>query len=107
MYEDRQRDEGNAMSLESEATKGLLAWAKGQPFNNVLIVLQLTVIGFLGWYAITYVVPEERKAIIEYGTSLEAAQSKQVETITKTYERMLDRVSPGKEPERNGAVAGK
>lgn len=81
------------MSLEHEAAKGFFAWAKGQPFNNVMVVLQLAVIGFLGWYAITYVVPEERRAILEYGTSLEVHHSKQVETITKTYDRMLDRVA--------------
>lgn len=96
------------MSIEGEVSKGLLHWAKGQPFNNVVVVLQLLIMAAVAWYGITKLVPGERAAITAFGVSLEENHTKQVERITETYEKMLDRVS-GKEPERagNGAIVGK
>lgn len=82
------------MSVEHEAVKGLMGWAKGQPFNNVMCVLQLVLLGGLGWYALNVMVPEERKAILEGAQKIEDHHTQQVKSISDTYEKMLDRVVP-------------
>lgn len=80
----------------AEATRGLLGWMKGQPFNNVMVAVLIGVIGWLGYYTLTFVIPEERKAIFENVKSLEANHTENVKTMSATYERFLDRVSENK-----------
>lgn len=80
------------MSLDHEVP-GLLAWAKGQPFNNVMCVLQLAVICAAIHFGLTVVIPEERRAILDGSIKIEEMHTKQLEKISSTYERTLDRFS--------------
>lgn len=93
---------------EVEATRGLLGWMKGQPFNNVMVAVLIGVIGWLGYYTLTFVIPEERKAIFENVKSIEANHTENVKTMSATYERMLDRVSDNNHDKKaNPATAAK
>lgn len=82
--------------VSAESTKGLLEWVKGQPFNNLMAVALLGVISWLGYYTLTAVIPEERKAIFEGIHRVEENHTSNVKTMSETYERMLDRVSENK-----------
>lgn len=93
----------------AEATRGLLGWMKGQPFNNVMVAVLIGVIGWLGYYTLTFVIPEERKAIFENVKSIEANHTENVKTMSATYERMLDRVTENNQEQKktNAATAAK
>ena len=72
--------------MADEVKSGLIDWVKGQPFNNVLIMALLLMIGWLGFYGITSAIPEHIKAIQTGYERIETSHEKQIETITKTFE---------------------
>lgn len=96
------------MDAKSQAAKSLTEWIKGQPFNNVLVIAQLCVMSYLGWYGMNVLIPSERTAISEFGKQIEEHHTKQVQNITATYEKMLDRIGLDERPQqKNGAIANK
>ena len=85
--------EETGMGVSDKAAKGIMDWAKGQPFNNILILAQLGILCFLGWYGLTAVIPEERKAILDGALKIEEHHTQQVKEMSQTYEAMLDRIA--------------
>jgi Trk-type K+ transport system membrane component len=73
----------------------LLEWMKGQPFSNVMSFLQLSLLAGLGWAAMAWMIPAERQAILDAIQKQEADQTRQIDRITESFEKALDRFTPG------------
>lgn len=86
---------------------GILDWVKGQPFNNVLIMALLCMIGWLGWYAITKAIPDHLTTIQTGYERIETRQTEQLKDQQQTFEKVLDRVFARQEDNNKSAVAGK
>lgn len=71
----------------------LLEWFKGQPFSNVMSFLQLSLLAGLGWAAMAWMIPSERQAILDAIQKQEADQTRQIDRITESFEKALDRFS--------------
>jgi len=75
-----------------ELLRSVLDFLKGQPFSNVVALLQLGLLSGAVWLALFQLVPAERAAILNGMQQQEAQQTKQIEQITKSFERALDRL---------------
>lgn len=72
----------------------LAEWLKGQPFNNVMSIVLIAMIGGIGYHVVNDVIPQERMAIQGMAEQIEAQHTKQIERITASFDRTLDRVYP-------------
>ena len=75
-----------------ELVRAILEFFKGQPFSNVVALMQLGLLSGAVWLAAFKLVPSERQAIIEGMQQQEEQQTTQIETITNSFERALDRL---------------
>lgn len=77
---------------------------KGQPFANVMSILQLASIAAIAYVGVNFVIPEERKAIFEATEaqrkdflnsldSIETTHDKQLDRMAGSFDRALDRFS--------------
>jgi len=84
---------------------------KGQPFSNVIAIMQLVLLAGAVWLAVFQLVPAERQAILDGMLKQEGQQTIQIEQITNSFERALDRYGDGSgsgsDPSRRSAVADK
>lgn len=72
--------------------RAVLDFFKGQPFSNVVALLQLALLSGAVWLAAFKLVPSERAAILDGMMQQEEQQTKQVDSITQSFERALDRL---------------
>lgn len=75
-----------------DLVRAFLDFFKGQPFSNVVALLQLGLLSGAVWLAVFKLVPAERQAIIDGMNSQEEQQTRQVDAITHSFERALDRL---------------
>lgn len=80
-------------------------WLKGQPFQNVMSVLLLAVVSALGYCAIYDLIPAERQAIQHMIESIEHQHTEQVNRISQSFDKALDRWSD--RDRKYGTAAGK
>jgi len=91
-----------------DLVRALLDFFKGQPFSNVVALLQLGLLSGAVWVAVFKLVPSERAAILDGMNMQEEQQTKQIGAITHSFERALDRLDRihGSESERETGSAG-
>lgn len=70
-----------------------LEWSKGQPFANVMSLLQLAAIIGAAYFAMNVLIPAERKAILEGMERQETHHSEQLDRMATSFEKALDRLS--------------
>jgi hypothetical protein len=75
-----------------DLVRAFLDFFKGQPFSNVVALLQLGLLSGAVWLAVFKLVPAERQAILDGMQQQEAQQTKQIDSITHSFERALDRI---------------
>ena len=71
----------------------LMEWIKGQPFNNVLVILLIAVIAWAVYDAQHNVIPEERRAIQSMVEKVEQTQAKEIDRICESFDKALDRAT--------------
>lgn len=101
-------------SDEKTALQQVIAWASGQPFNNVLLSAILGAIGWCGYWAIAVGVPshlrqiqegyqriqDENRQLIE---RMDAQHYDERKQILSTYDRWIDRQTNQKRTEAAAA----
>ncbi len=75
-----------------DLVRALLDFFKGQPFSNVVALLQLGLLSGAVWLAVFKLVPAERQAILDGMQQQETQQTKQIDAITNSFEKALDRI---------------
>jgi tellurite resistance protein len=75
-----------------DLVKAVLEFFKGQPFSNVVAFMQLGLLSAAIWVAMYQVVPSERAAILDGVKHQEEQQTQQVNRITESFEKALDRI---------------
>lgn len=103
-------------SDEKTALQQIIAWASGQPFNNVLLSAILGAIGWCGYWSISIGVPAHLKQIQDGYERIQSENRELIERMDSqhrdertqtlsTYDRWMDRqASQQKKPAE--AVAG-
>lgn len=76
----------------------IIEWLKGQPFNNLLTLLLLAMIAWLGWYGVTQAIPQHLSTIQAGYERIEASHTKQLESQEKAFDRALDRIASKQQP---------
>lgn len=71
----------------------LMEWIKGQPFNNVLVILLIAVIAWAVYDAQHNVIPAERQAIQSMVEKVEQTQAKEIDRICESFDKALDRAT--------------
>ena len=89
-----------------DALKAVLDFFKGQPFSNVVALLQLGLLSGAVWVAVFKLVPSERQAILDGMQQQEEQQTQQVDAITHSFERALDRLDRIHGSERETGSSG-
>jgi len=74
----------------------IIEWAAGQPFNNVLLIVILTSIGWIGHYSMTIAIPSHLKQIQDGYQSLDVSHQKERQQTLETYDRWVDRLAAKK-----------
>lgn len=72
----------------------IVRWVAGQSFNNVLLILILVSIGWLGWFTLTKAVPEHLRQIQTGYESLEKSHSKERAEAIRMYDKWFERMAP-------------
>lgn len=80
--------------ISSDDKKTLLnkgsEWLLGQPFNNVLLILILFAIGWLGHYGLSTAIPTHLKAIQDGYERLENSHREERAATLNTYKDLLE-----------------
>lgn len=77
-------------STDRNVVGQVMAWAAGQPFNNLLLIAILVAIGWLGYYGLTSAIPQHLNAIQSGYEKIEQAHRDEREQTIKTYDRWFD-----------------
>ncbi len=85
--------QGSNESEKVTVARLLMEWIKGQPFNNVLVILLIGVIAWAVHDAQHNVIPAERQAIQQMVEKVEATQAKEIDRICESFDKALDRVT--------------
>lgn len=72
----------------------VVAWAAGQPFNNVLLLAILGAIMWGGWFAMTTAIPSHLKQIQQGYESLTNAHREERKELRETYGQWMQRQTP-------------
>jgi len=87
-------------------TNQIVAWAAGQPFNNVLLLAILFSIGWSGYYTMTTAIPKHLEQIQNGYESLHESHRDERERTQQMYDRWMNRT--GDADQHNGSkVANK
>jgi hypothetical protein len=73
----------------------VIAWAAGQPFNNVLLLAILCAIGWGGYYTVTVGIPSHLNQIQQGYESLTESHRDERERTLELYDRWMNRTSTG------------
>lgn len=65
-------------------------WLLGQPFNNVLLILILFAIAWLGYYGLTTAIPAHLRAIQDGYERLENSHREERANTLNTYKDLLE-----------------
>lgn len=82
---------GDSGSTQQTVAVMVATWLKGQPFNNVMIVCLVAIMGYLGRVIIYDLIPGERQAIESLVDRVEDRQTQQIDRVCESFERALDR----------------
>jgi hypothetical protein len=69
----------------------VIAWAAGQPFNNVLLLAILCAIGWGGYYTVTVGIPSHLQQIQQGYESLTESHRDERERTMELYDRWMNR----------------
>jgi hypothetical protein len=72
-------------------TAQVIAWAAGQPFNNVLLMAILFSIGWGGYYTVTVGIPSHLQQIQKGYESLTESHRDEREQTLQLYDRWMNR----------------
>jgi hypothetical protein len=72
-------------------TSQVIAWAAGQPFNNVLLMAILFSIGWGGYYTMTVGIPSHLQQIQKGYESLTESHRDEREQTQQLYDRWMNR----------------
>ena len=76
----------------ADVIKTIVEYLKGQPFSNVVALIQTAIIAGGIWVAVNQLIPSERAAILEGILSQEKQQTTQVDRVCLSFEKALDRM---------------
>lgn len=76
---------------KSNLTSQVVAWAAGQPFNNVLLLAILGAIMWGGWFAMTTAIPSHLKQIQQGYESLTEAHREERKELRETYGQWMQK----------------
>ncbi len=95
------------MTDETKQTliRGMLEWWKGQPFANSMAFLQLLAMGGAVYLAVYVLIPAERQAIQNMIEHVEDQQTKQIDRLSDSFDRALDRIATAGRLSTQGATA--
>lgn len=68
----------------------IIEYVKGQPFNNVLVMLVLFVNGYCGYYLINYGVPAHLKMIQEGYERINMQHSDELKRLEQSFDRAIE-----------------
>ena len=74
----------------------IIEWVAGQPFNNVLLIVIVASIGWIGHYSMTIAIPSHLKQIQDGYQSLDVSHQKERQQTLETYDRWIDRLAAKK-----------
>jgi hypothetical protein len=83
-----------ATDTKTTIIRGMLEWWKGQPFANSMAFLQLIAMGGAVYLAVYVLIPAERQAIQQMIEHVEDQQTQQIDRLSDSFDRALDRISP-------------
>jgi hypothetical protein len=72
-------------------TAQVIAWAAGQPFNNVLLMAILFSIGWGGYYTVTVGIPKHLEQIQKGYESLTESHRDEREQTLQLYDKWMNR----------------
>lgn len=75
---------------DRSAVAQVIAWASGQPFNNVVLLAILVAIGWLGYYGLTTAIPEHLRAIQLGYEKLENSHKEERERTLDMFNRLFE-----------------
>lgn len=86
---------GNEIVADTKNTilRGILEWWKGQPFANSMAFLQLLAMCAAVYLAVYVLIPAERQAIQGMIEHVEQQQTQQIDRLSDSFDRALDRLS--------------
>lgn len=91
--------------IQEAATKGLVDWAKGQPFTNVLLTAIFGAGCWFVYFGLNVAIPQHIKTINDAQEKLEAShKDERIETI-KTYDKWVGQIVELKKEEQQAARA--
>lgn len=73
--------------------RAVLEWWKGQPFANSMAFLQLVIMGAALYLGVYVFLPGERQAIQGMIEHVEDQQTQQIDRLSDSFDRALDRLS--------------
>lgn len=78
--------------IQEAATKGLVDWAKGQPFTNVLLTAIFGAGCWFVWFALNVAIPQHIKTLNESQERLESSHREERTETTKTYDKWVSQI---------------
>lgn len=80
----------NDKNSSDESLKGqAVSWVAGQPFNNVLLLLILAAMSWIGWYGVTTAIPAHLTQIQKGYESLSESHREERKELRDTYDRWM------------------
>jgi len=74
-----------------------IKWLSGQPFNNVLVMILISMVGWLGYYSITTAIPAHLKQIQDGYERIEAIHERHLKML-------IDSNGNGRNGDKNGGT---
>ena len=78
--------------IQETATKGLVDWAKGQPFTNVLLSAIFGAGCWFIWFALDVAIPQHIKTLTDAQEKLEASHREERDVTVKTYDKWVGQI---------------
>jgi hypothetical protein len=78
--------------IQEAATKGLVDWAKGQPFTNVLLTAIFAAGCWFFYFGLNVAIPSHIKSINDSHERIEASHKNEREKTIETYDKWVGQI---------------
>lgn len=97
--------EGGMTEDNQKISSQVIAWATGQPFNNVLLLAILFAIGWSGYYAVTTAIPKHLEQIQKGYQSLTDAHREERKELRETYGQWMKKETAARPSQSTAAIS--
>lgn len=91
--------------LQEAATKGVIDWAKGQPFTNVLLTAIFAAGCWFVYFGLNVAIPQHIKSINDAQEKLEASHREERLETVQTYDKWVGQIVELKKEAQQAARA--